>query len=144
MAASPNVRAERMSPEIRRSCDPESVERLLIEAYVSLPRLAKAGSVFRVAVLAKRDPYEVRLTECDKGEGELQLAIGIFHSDREDWLDGRSFADIEDGIDLACKFIGEVCRRSRRGAADRFGSACGAAAGWVSLRSSACTHARKH
>src|SRR4051812_19575702 len=104
-----------MSPEIRPSCDPDHAERLLLEAYVSLPRLAKAGSGLRAAVLARRGPFEVRLTERDKGEGELHLAIGIFHSDRDDWLDGRSVASIEDGIDLACEFIDEACRRSTGG-----------------------------
>jgi hypothetical protein len=133
-----------MSPKIRRSYDPESAERLLLEAYVSLPRLAKAGSAFRVAVLARRGPYEVRLTERDKGEGEPHLAIGIFHSDNEDWLDGRSFAAIEDGIDLACEFIDEAGRRSRWLMTDRFGSASGVAAGSVSPQSSVCMRARKH
>jgi hypothetical protein len=140
-----NIKAEDdMLPEIRPSCDPDYAERLLINAYISLPRLAKAGSGLRVAVLAWRGPYEVRLTERDKGEGKLHLAIGIFHADRNDWLDGRSVASIEDAIDPACEFIDEACRRATRGVAGPCGSAFGVGAERVSRRSSACRRARRH
>jgi hypothetical protein len=133
-----------MALDMRPPCDPDQAERLLMKGYVSLPRLTKPGSAFRVAVLARRGPYEIRLTERDKGEGEPHFAIGIFHSDNEDCLDGRSFAAIEDGIDLACEFLDEAGRRSRWLMTDRFGSASGVAAGSAFPQSSVCMRAKKH